>query len=115
MVVTATREVVKGKVPVKLLDGARTVAGTLATLGLLLESAISAPPSGAPTLKTTVPLEGFPPTTVDGLVSNVDSLAGGGACCGVKLRTGDHAPCTPAVITPRPRQKCGVVARPVLA
>ena len=31
----------------------------------------------------------------------------------MKLRTADHAPATPAEFTPRTRQKCGVVARPL--
>src|SRR5436189_172197 len=92
-----------------------TAEGTLATTGLLLDSAISAPPNGAPTLNTTVPLEASPPTTVEGFVENVDSVASGGAASGVKVRTTDHGPATPSVLTPRTRQKCCVVARPVVA
>ena len=54
-------DVVIAKVPVKLFSGAVTLAGTLATAGLLLDSATTAPPFGAPALKTSVPLELFPP------------------------------------------------------
>jgi hypothetical protein len=62
-----------------------------------------------------VPLDAFPPTTVDGFVSNDPSTAGGGASCGVKLRTADQGPATPALFTPRTRQKCVTVASPVVA
>ena len=58
-------------------------------------------------------VEAFPPTTDDGLVSIVESVAGGGGAWGVKLRTADHGPGTPAAFTPRTRQKCTVVARPL--
>jgi len=115
VVLAPTGEVVIVNVAVKLLSGASTVAGTLATAGLLLDSAISAPPNGAPTLNTTVPLEASAPTTVEGFVENVDSVASGGAASGVKVRTTDHGPATPSVLTPRTRQKCCVVARPVVA
>ena len=45
------------KPAVKLFAGAVEDAGTLATAGLLLDSAIMAPPSGAGVLRTTVPLD----------------------------------------------------------
>jgi len=115
IVLADTGDVVIANVPVKLFSGAVTLAGTLATAGLLLDSATTAPPFGAPTLKTTVPLELSPPITVVGLVSNDANTAGGGAAWGMKLRTADHAPATPAVFTPRTRQKCCVVARPPVA
>jgi len=103
------------KPAVKLLDGAVVVAGTLATAGWLLDSEITAPPSGAPVLNTTVPLDALPPMTVDGFVSRLPSTAGGGGSCGVKLRTADHGPATPALFTPRTRQKCVTVASPLVA
>lgn len=103
------------KPAVKLFAGAVVDGGTLATAGLLLVSEITAPPSGAPELSTTVPLERSPLTTVVGLMSIEPRTAGGGACCGVKLRTTDHGPGTPAAFTPRTRQKCVVVARPFVA
>ena len=112
-VLAETGDVAIANDAVKLLAGAVVVAGTLATAGALLESDINAPPSGAPALSTTVPLDPFPPTTVDGFVSIVDSTGGGGAACGVKLRTADQGPATPALFTPRTRQKCVTVASPL--
>ena len=72
-VVVVTAEVLTTKLPVKPLSGAVVVAGTLATAGLLLDSEITAPPSGADVVRTTVPLDASPPTTVAGLRSSVDS------------------------------------------
>src|SRR6185295_12562086 len=115
VVLAATGEVVMVNVPVKLFSGASTVAGTPATDGLLLDSEIDAPPNGAPVLSTAVPLEAFPPTTVAGFVSSDARVGGGGAAPGVNVRTADHAPATPAVFTPRTRQKCCVAARPLVA
>ena len=60
-VVADTVAVAIVKLAVKLFAGAVVDAGTLATAGLLLVSEITAPPSGAPELSTTVPLEGSPP------------------------------------------------------
>ena len=68
VVAVATTDVAIGNVAVNEFAGAVVVAGTLATAGWLLDSDMTAPPSGAPTLRTTVPLEAFPPTTVDGFV-----------------------------------------------
>ena len=92
-----------------------TAAGTLAIPGALLDNATTAPPSGAPTLSTMVPVDPLPPVTVDGLVDMVESVAGGGAACGVNVRTADQAPATPLTLTPRTRQKCGTVARLLVA
>jgi hypothetical protein len=114
-VVAGTVAVAIVKLAVKLFAGAVVDADTLATAGWLLVSEITAPPSGAPELSTTVPLEESPPTTVAGLMSMEPRTAGGGACCGVKLRTADHGPATPAPFTPRTRQKWVVVARPLVA
>ena len=102
------------KTPVKPLGATVVVAGTLATAGLLLDSDTTAPLVAA-TLMTTVPAAAVPPSTEDGLTSIVDSDAGGGAGWGVKLRTADHAPATPAEFTPRTRQKWVVVARSLVA
>ena len=115
VVLAATAVVEIGNVPVKSLAGIVTLAGTLATAALLLDSATTAFGSGAPTLNTTVPLDAFPPTTVEGFVDIVDKVAGGGAACGVKLRVSDHAPGVPAEFTPRTRQKCVTVARLLVA
>ena len=110
----ATADVVTVNVPVKPLGATVVVAGTLATDGLLLESETTAPLVAA-TVMTTVPAAEVPPSTDDGLMSRVESEAGGGGVSGVKLRTDDHAPATPAELTPRTRQKCVVVARSLVA
>src|SRR3954454_15858456 len=103
VVVVETARVVKNAVPAKPFAGIVTVAGTGTTAGLLLVSDTTAPPSGAPTLSTAVTVDSSPPTTVSGCVDIVESVAGGGASCGVKLRTADHAPAAPFRLTPRTR------------
>ena len=50
-----------------------TLAGTRATLVLLLESAICAPPAGAGPLSVTVPVDEFPPVTLAGFTASDDS------------------------------------------
>jgi hypothetical protein len=111
VVLAATAVVVIVNVPVKPPVGTVTLAGTLATAGLLLESETTVV-WGAAALTITVPLDALPPTTVDGLMSTFVTVVGGGGACGVKLRVADHAPGTPAVLTPRTRQNCVVVASP---
>jgi hypothetical protein len=76
--VLVTGEVAIVKEPVKELAGTVTVAGTLATDGLLLDSETTASAAG-PELITIVPLDASPPATLDGLTSTFDSAAGGGA------------------------------------
>jgi len=57
-----------------------TLAGTRATVVLLLESATCAPPAGAGPLNVTAPVDEFPPVTLVGLnVSEASVGAGGGA------------------------------------
>ncbi len=53
-----------------------TLDGTLATPPLLLESMICAPPVGAGPSNVTVPLEEFPPITVEGLSVSEERVAG---------------------------------------
>jgi hypothetical protein len=43
-----------------------TLAGTVATAGLLLESATTAPPAGAAVVRLTYPVEETPPSTLVG-------------------------------------------------
>ena len=50
-----------------------TLPGTEATGELLLVSVTIAPPAGAGPYSVTVPVEGFPPTTVDGLTVTEDN------------------------------------------
>jgi len=61
---------------VKLADvdpaGTVTLAGTVATAALLLESGTSAPPAGAAALSVTVPIEAAPPGTLLGLRLNAE-------------------------------------------
>lgn len=62
-----------------------TLAGTLATAGLLLDSVTEAPPCGAPAVSVTVPPPLLPPVTVDGLNARFCSVGGGGGPCGVTV------------------------------
>lgn len=110
-VLAVTADVVMVNVPVNPPAGSVTLAGTLATAGLLLESAITVV-CGAAVLTITVPLEALPPSTLVGLMSRFVSDVGGGGACGVKVRVADQAPATPAVFTPRTRQNWVVVPSP---
>jgi len=61
----------------ELLPGATvTLAGTLATDGLLLDNATTVPPAGAAPLRATVPVEELPAFTVEGDSVNDDSTGG---------------------------------------
>src|SRR5262245_391306 len=92
-----------------------TLAGTLATVVLLLDSATTAPPAGAAEVKVTVPCDELPPTTKLGARLTADRLAtggGGGAACGVTRRAAENDPATPAALTARTRQKSCCAGRP---
>jgi len=56
--------------------GTVTLAGTVATAGLLLESATVTPPTGAEPLRVTVPVEAVPPVTLAGLRLKEERLGG---------------------------------------
>ena len=111
VVLAATAAVVIVNVAVKPPAGTVTLAGTFATAVLLLESETTVV-SGAAAPTMMVPLEAFPPSTVDGLMSTFVTVVGGGGACGVKLRVADQAPGVPAVLTPRARQNSVVVGSP---
>jgi len=53
-----------------------TLAGTLATEGLLLDSATTVPPAGAGPLRVTIPVEELPALTVEGESVNDDGTGG---------------------------------------
>lgn len=68
------------------------LAGTVATLVLLLTRLITAPPEGAGALSVTVPVETEPPRTLAGLkVSAVSVGRGPGDRVGVKVGDGSGA------------------------
>ena len=56
--------------------GTVTLAGTLATEGLLLDNATTFPPAGAKPFRVTVPVEELPAFTVEGESVSDDSTAG---------------------------------------
>ena len=64
---TATAEVVTVNVAFTLPAATVTLAGTCATLVLLLDKATASPPAGAAPLRVTVPVDELPPTKVVGL------------------------------------------------
>ena len=66
------------KVAVMPPVGTVTLAGTVATLVLLLERATTAPPLGAGPLSVTVPVEELPPVTLVGLRVSEESVGGAG-------------------------------------
>ena len=86
-----------------------TLAGTLATSVLLLESATTAPPVGAAAVKVAVPVEEVGPTTLVGFTDTEDKLAATGAACGVKRRVAENGPNTLAEFRARTRhhKRCG--------
>ena len=69
--------------------GTVTLAGTTAT-ALFDDRATEAPPLGAAEVKTTVPVDGLPPTTPGGFTETVDSPNGGGGPDGFTVRVADR-------------------------
>src|SRR3989440_5208374 len=69
-------DVVTMNVAELLPGGTVTLAGTLATEGLLLDSATTVPPAGAGPLRATVPVEELPAFTVEGESVNDDGTGG---------------------------------------
>ena len=75
-VVAEPGDVVTMNVAELLPDGTVTLAGTPATVGLLLDNATATPPAGAGPLRVTVPVEELPAFTVEGESVNVDGTGG---------------------------------------
>ena len=73
-VVVDTGLVLTVKVALVALPGTVTLAGTLATPGLLLDRLTTAPPLGAGPLSVTVPVEELPPVTLVGLRLSDESV-----------------------------------------
>lgn len=117
MVVTLSGDVVTVTVALVAPAGTVTLAGTVATAVLLLESVTSAPPDGAAAVNVTVPVEELPPTTDVGLTLTADRLAGAGtagAACAVKRRVEENGPATPAALMPRTRHHNRCAGNPVM-
>jgi hypothetical protein len=99
-----TEAVVTVKVALVAPAATVTLAGTLATAVLLLESETSAPPDGAAPVRVTVPCEEVPPVTVVGFNDTVDSVeVGAGPDLTLTLLVEDHAPGAPAELFARTR------------
>jgi len=78
VVVTITTDVLTVNVALVAPAGTVTLAGTLATEGLLLERETTTPPLGAGPLNVTVAVEELPPVTLDGLRLSEDRVGRGG-------------------------------------
>jgi len=76
-----------------------TLAGTLATVALLLDSVTIAPPVGAAVVSVTVPVLVVPPTTLVGLTVTADKLGGGGVGLTVSTAVGEAPPKVPEIVT----------------
>ena len=63
-----TANVVTAKLPEVCPPGTLTMPGTLAALGLLVESVTKIPPAGAGARKNTVPVAFVPPLTLAGVI-----------------------------------------------
>lgn len=79
------------------------LAGTVATLRLLLDSVTTAPPAGAALVSVAVPCTVLPPTTLAALSAIADSAGTEVAACGVKRRVAENGPNTPAEFRARTR------------
>lgn|SRR6185436_6213444 len=102
-VLAVTVDVVAAKVALVAPAAIVTLAGTVATAVLPLESDTTAPPPGAAAVSVTVPVEPLPPTSVEGFSATVDKAGVVVAPCGVKRRVDENGPATPAALRARTR------------
>jgi hypothetical protein len=85
-VAAVTAKVVTVKVALAAPAGMVTLAGTVATAGMLLMSVTTAPPVRAGPLSVTLAVEGDPPLTLVGF-SESEVRVGPGGGCGVTVST----------------------------
>src|SRR5438132_8356826 len=76
-----------------------TLAGTPATVVLLLDNVTMAPPVGAAAVKVTVPVLGAPPTTLVGLTVTEDRVGAAGAGLTVSTAVRETAPRAPVIVS----------------
>jgi hypothetical protein len=112
-VLVVTADVVAANVALVAPAAMVTLAGRVATAVLLLESDTTAPPVGAADVNVAVPVDPFPPTTVEGLTATDDTVAAAGVPCGVKLRVEENGPNTPAEFCARTRHHNCCAGRPL--
>jgi len=110
-----TADVVAENAALAAPAGMVMLVGTLTTDVWLLASATTAPPAGAADVSVTAPADGVPPVTLDGLSETADSDAGAGAVvvCGVKRRTDENGPATPAELRARTRHPSRCAGKPL--
>src|SRR5207253_9186637 len=76
-----------------------TLAGTVATVGLLLDNVTMAPPVGATAVKVTVPVLGAPPPTLVGLTVTEDRVGAAAAGLTVSATVRETAPRVPVIVS----------------
>lgn len=111
LVLVPTLTVVTGNVLLVAPAATVTLAGTVATAVLLLDSDTTAPPLGAAAVSVTVPVEDVPPTTLVGLTETDDSV-GVVDACGWKRRVAENGPNTPAEFLARTRHQSRCAGSP---
>jgi len=94
-----TAVVVMEKLALTALAATVTLAGTVATVVLLLDSVTMAPPAGAAVVNVTAPVDPVPPTTLVGLTVTEERL--GAAATGSTVNTAEREapPKLPEIVT----------------
>ena len=98
-VAAVTAVVVTPKVALVAPAATVTLAGTPATIVLLLDNVTMAPPVGAAVVKVTVPVLGAPPTTFVGLTVTEDRVGAAGAGLTVSTAVRETAPKAPVIVS----------------